>query len=403
MGILITFVVGCLFWLRIKNETGANKIRILAVLSGFVIFSLVLNWYLEFAYQYEYGIAGSDLQMYFDSAKLLASGYGIDDLIIWASGFNAETVGVGYIIYIYFLRLMLFTPTIISIPFSLNMVYLVQDMVAVVTLLNIADVFRGDNGRKRNIVFYLLAMCAPVLQMPSLLMRDIWILFLISYLAYGVIRKNMPIWQCVLLLVAIATMRIYALMLVVPILLFYKLKKERLAAVSSVVMFVILFFGGSLISDLANWIGIYWKYSTDVNLMGLVSFLLYPNPITQSQQILNIQTGYHLYMGGNTEWIYYMFSCWNMYIYPIAGLGVIKCIKKKLVNEALVWGFMILNIGVLYGIFYNYVSAPRHKLMLVMSLVYFFHKGIEDKSRTFKIIYSLIIISLLLLMLLLAL
>ena len=114
---------------------------------------------------------------------------------------------------------------------------------------------------------------------------------------------------------------------------------------------------------------------------------MFPSPFNQAYNVQHLNMGFHAIFGGNTEWIYYLLSCWNVFVFPISFYGIYRSIRDGEAEDAALWGMIIVNIAMMMCLFYNAVSSPRHKLLIVISLAYFFKKGIESVRPILRVIY----------------
>ena len=122
-----------------------------------------------------------------------------------------------------------------------------------------------------------------------------------------------------------------------------------------------------------------------------MSFILFPSPFSQAHNIQHLNLSYHAIFGGNTEWIYYLLSCWNLYVIPLSVHGATKCLKQKKIADLALWGMIILNIAMLMCLFYGGTSSPRHKLLIVISLAFLYKEGIEKMDVLKRALYFLAI------------
>ena len=400
MGIVFLLVSGFLFHLRIKHEKRRDYLMIWGAVLLYFCFSLFLNWYMRSVLGWENGISGSDLLTYFRAAKAIANGTGIDQLVRIHEVFDGSFTNLGYLIYVIFIFATAFIPVIFNLEISLQILYCIQAFAAIAAALNIADFFAPANSggiiydtRLRNKILWMLLLCTSVLQASTVLMRDIWILFFISCLLQECKKKNkVSLVACIILIIVCLTFRLYTLIITIPIFLAFRFKKKTLAAVVSVAFFSLFFLGQGLIRNIATAVGIGWEYDFHFTINSLLSYILFPNIINQSQNVLNIRTGYHVYFGGNTGWIYYLLSCWNVFVYPLSAYGIYKSIRSGEGKDALIWGMMIINIAMMISLFYSGVTSPRHKLLIIICTAYFFKKGIENMKQLSRLIYGIVVI-----------
>ena len=391
MGILIFIFAAVLFWRRISKTDRKTSLILLFSLVGYIAFSLILNMYLEYQLGWEYGVSGVDLSAYFECAQAIQDGTKLKELADINFRFELRFSNIGYIAYAYFLYLVSFAPTIFSIRFSLQIMYTVQSMAAICAALNIAEFFAPspDEKKKRNSILAMLLLCVAVSQMAVVLMRDIWIFFFISLLMKYCTSEMPAKWKCIAVILVTTMLRSYSLIITVPIFVAYGLKRKKLSVIISGVFLAVFFAGQFLIDWLAGFMHILWEYSYSFDLMSTVEYILFPNIMTQTANVQHLAHGYHEIFGGNTEWIYYLLACWNVYTFPIMAYGGLCCIKKRRFSDTALWGVMILNIAMLYAVFYSSVSEPRHKIMLIYALAFFFGEGFSKITFTKKVVYIL--------------
>ena len=402
MGIVLVLITLGLFSKRTAKLDLRSKQIIYLGLLGLVAFSFILNEYMETAYQWENGVAGADLLAHFEGAKALMNGTPLTKLYTINYRFALQFSNLGYLLYAFLLSVVSFFPVIISERFSLQFMYIIQCIVAVWGILNISDFFSDFNlsfskksvlnsQKKRVSIELILLSCVCIAQSASVLMRDIWIFYLVSLLMYecrpsGHARKSI----CFFLIVLAAVFRLYTLIITLPIFVGYGLKRKKLAAFSTMGGCLLFFIGQTVIQRLAVFMNILWQYDFTFNLQNMIEFLLFPNILTQTAAIQNMATGYHVLFGGNCEWVYYLLACWNVFAMPIVAYGGFQCIRQKKWDDLFLWGFMLLAVCLLYAVFYDNVSEPRHKLMLIYSYSFFFSEGITKMKKKAKVIYMIL-------------
>lgn len=399
MGIAALFFSAFLFRKRIKDENNKNKLMICGAVAVYFVFSLILNWYLREVYGWTYGIPGSDLQRYYSGAEALKSGVNLSELVSIDAAYELSFTHLGYIAYVVLIAATALTPVIISVEFSLQLLYSIQSFVAITAALNIADFFakneesgKLENLKNRNTILWAILLCTSVMQMSALLMRDIWILFFISCLLIECKKREGSIIKCIILIMVCAAARYYTLVITIPIFLGYRINKKKAAAISSLVVFGTFLVGQGYIDYLARFVGINWSYHYSFDLYSLGSYILFPNPVNQAYNVQHMNTSFHAIFGGNTEWIYYLLSCWNVFVFPVATYGIYRSIRDGEGEDAAIWGMIIVNIAMMMCLFYNAVSSPRHKLLIVISIAYFFKKGIEAMRPRLKLAYCYIVV-----------
>ena len=385
-----------MLWLkeRIKNESPKDKIMILNVTLVYFLFAIFLTWYLREIYGWEYGIPGSDLRMYFNGAQALHSGEGIYDLGKIHNALDYSLIHIGYIGYTLFIWLVVFLPTIINIDISLHILYFIQCILGIITALNIADFFAylKYNKKIRNTLFLVVAFSVALMQMASLLMRDIWIIFFISMLLYESLKKSRSLTKSLLFIIVLFFLRSYTVIITIPVFLCYILDRPKIALWVSCGSFALFFVGQRFIDFFASYSGVLWTYSYSYDLYSAIAFVLSPSPINQAFNVQNMDFSRYALFGGNTEWIYYLLSCWNVYVIPIALLGIWSSVKNKYYSNLGIWGSIIINLSLLYCAFYEGASSARHKLLLLPSFIFFYSNGIAPLDLSQRILYLIFVI-----------
>jgi hypothetical protein len=399
MGIVILLFSGYLFNKRIQYEKVKDRLMIWGAVFLYFAFSVFLNWYLREVFGWAHGIPGSDLQRYFNGAVALKKGTSISNLVLIDSAYELSFTHLGYIAYVVFVAVTAFSPVIFTLEISLQILYCVQALVAITASLNIADFFvntEDENGfrntKLRNTVLWAILLCTSVMQMSALLMRDIWILFIISCLLIECKKEKGSIIPSIILIIICTASRYYTLVITIPIFLGYRFNKKKIAAIASLVVFAAFFVGQGYIDYFARIVGIRWAYHYSFDFFSLLSYVMFPNPINQAYNVQHMNTGIHAIFGGNTEWVYYLLSCWNVFVFPISIYGIYRSVRDREGEDAALWGMIIINIGMVMCLFYDAVSSPRHKLLIVISLAYFFKKGIEGLRPLYKVAYLFLVI-----------
>ena len=389
-----------LFEARLRPLQNKDKLTIHGYLLLYMVFGLILNWYLKNVFRWEYGIPGVDLTAHFNGAKALAEGVPIDQLYRVNFRFEIGFGAIGYILYAAFLALVSFSPQIITVEFSLALFYFIQMLAAITAALNMADFFAKGNRRSRNRLLLFFLSCVSVMQMASVLMRDIWIVFLISLLFRECGKEQTNYRKCIVLIVFISLLRAYMLLITVPVFIAYGMNKKKLAVTVSLCITAAFFIGQGIFYVLASVLSVRWEFDFNFSLANMVRYIMFPNIASQTYNVQNPQTGFHAIFGGNTEWIYYMLAVWNIFVFPIAIYGGVKSVAKA-GDDAAIWGLQMVNVSLLYAVFYDNVSEPRHKLMILYALAFFYLFGITNLKQKNIIFYCFTILVIVLLLFLL--
>lgn len=356
----------------------------------YILSCITLNLYLETSIGWEYGVAGADLEAYFKTATALHDGIPLDQLGLIDFRFEYKFSNIGYFIYTFIIYLQLYLPTIFDIHVSLYILYITQIFIALISVLNISIFFKRKYNISMWISSLILLTCLSIFQSTSVLMRDIWILFLISLLLKMCTLEKKHYILGIAIIVATALLRNYSLILTIPIFFAYLCEKKKVGIIVSLLTTVVLLFGGPIIQIFADLSNVGWTFDYSFDIMNIINYLALPNIINQSYNVLNITPGFHSVFGGNTEVGYYLLSLWNLFIYPLALIGIVYLLKNNDRTHIFMWLLALLNVALLYGIFYDGSSEPRHKLMILCSLVFFASNGcvaLKKESKQLPLLY----------------
>ena len=393
MGIAILVIVFILFEKRIRENGQKVFLVINTIFVAYIVFSIIMNDYLQNVYGWEYGVPGADLTAHFDGAKALAEGTKIRDLYLVNQRFALQLSNFGYILYALLLRLISFTPVVFSYRFTVHLMYTLQIMIAILGADNLCRIFQKASKKYNYSLMFATLSCVCIAQQASSLMRDIWVFYFLTLLFSTPFNSRRNILGAIILVCVSALLRFYTVLISVPFFIWKVTDHVELGVISSFVIIFAFSIGQPLIQAFAVWFGIKWEFGFNYDALSIIKYILFPNIISQTHNVQHMVTSYHAIHGGNTEWIYYMLSCWNVYVYPIAGYGMVKCLKNKANRpEGILWLCQIINIGLLYSVFYNSVSEPRHKLLIIFGLLFFYDEGAKRMSTQRKLMYSFVVI-----------
>ena len=82
MGIILLAGALILFENQVKKNGPKAAYVLNLALVVYIVFSIILNDYLQYVYGWEYGVAGADLLAHFEGARALAEGTKIIDYIM---------------------------------------------------------------------------------------------------------------------------------------------------------------------------------------------------------------------------------------------------------------------------------------------------------------------------------
>lgn len=385
-------------WKRRFKQLGYSPVFMLFL---FFVSSVVMNLFQEFVQEWPNGITsgyhhvGTDLIYHFDAAKALASGQSLTSLARIAERFEFRFSNITYFLYVILLQMIVFTPVIITEQFSLTLFYTIQSIFAITACMNVADYFaRVDSSyspKTIRLIWWLQILCISIFQSTNLLMRDVWIYYFLSVLMQcSIPGKKMHHWKCWLLIIFLSVLRSYSLILTLPVYV-YGFNK-RLSAIGSLMIAAGFFVGETLLVFLSSKMNVLWEVDYSVQIMDTLQFLLAPNILNQTQNLLMKSDA--VYKGTtacNHIFIYYLLSIWNIAVLPLSLIGAGKMFFHKRWNELCVFGLLAVNPIFLYSIFYDGVSEPRHKLMILPATAFLAAIALKDVTPRTRAFYLLFI------------
>lgn len=329
MGIILLAGALILFENQVKKNGPKAAYVLNLALVVYIVFSIILNDYLQYVYGWEYGVAGADLLAHFEGARALAEGTKIIDLHNVAYRFEISFSGITYILYALLVKIIAFSPVIVSYRVSLHLMYTLQMIVAVLAADNLCTLFRKEKEKYNYILLFSILSCVCVAQQASILMRDIWVFYFLTLLFKNSFDSRKDIIVGILILSACAVFRFYTVILTIPFFVWKITKRIKVGVISSFAILAFFLAGQQLIYTFAIAFGIKWEFDFNFNIESIVRYFLFPNIMTQTHNVQHMSTNYHAIFGGNTEWIYYMLSCWNVYVYPLACYGILKTLTDR--------------------------------------------------------------------------
>jgi len=164
----------------------------------------------------------------------------------------------------------------------------------------------------------------------------------------------------------------------------YKEKKTNLWYAFYLIFFVVVaiisIFNVTIFQNILN-------LETDQLLFSSLQFLLSPDIIDSFIKLIdsfNIST-----------FTYFGLSCWLTYVFIFTFVSLLKRPKSDFYFLNL---FSLLSIALLYGLMYEGANEPRHKLMMLIPLVFLANEGrilLKDREKFFDILLITFIVILL--------
>lgn len=398
MAIIFLFLIICLLRKDIKSFKVKQKIIIYLLIALYIIFMIYYTNYINNSIStIGYGIPGADMLAHFRGAELLSKGASWSDLSGLASRF--EEIGIntiGYFMYTSFISLCIFFGDIFPVGFNVYVLYIFQLLLSIDTCVKFSKIFVSEKKtRDRFTCFLMFALCIPFIVQASQLMRDIYYMWFLALLFeemgkfkfYHGKKKRFHIILSLIYAISCILIRFYSAILFIP-LCFYILDYKRIAKYVVIGENLFLLFGSSLLNVIKEFVGIPWSF-TIPNINESLSFLIFPNILNQSKYLFH-WTEYFSYLdvgGCNVPGIYYLMSVWNIWILPLAIIGLFKAFKNKNDFSTIVAGILVA-IVMLYSITYDAIDT-RHKFFMVIPLVSLAIYGINAiKNKKFIILYN---------------
>lgn len=332
---------------------------------------------------WEYGIPGADMQNYFQAALAINNGKWSELAVISPLYFSQIKFGT----LTYFLFSML-TAVLLRIPIvdyqiTLYFIYVSFLLICILACINVAKLL-GKNKIESCHLFFSL-FCFGLIFAAYRLLRDVLLFYIITvtllYIKNNGKEKNKYI-SIILMLVCIV-MRPYTILIVLPFYMVNCIKSKRVLIYVTLIPMILIFFN-DVFSIILPYFNITWNLSY-FDTREVINFLLFPNIFNQSRLLLNWNSVPHSFRyvaGCDLPGMYYAMSLWNFFIYPMVFIGVLYRIKDR-IRDKVLWTSILMNISIIYSILYNMKSGieTRHKIMILIPLVYFAGEGVEFIRR----------------------
>ena len=357
-----------------------------------IVGMIVYELYVEYAVGWQYGIPyDDDTGWIFRAAAAIKNGESWNHLFLLAhnADWNDSRVlsfsTLGQYVYAAFVATTLYFPTIFHIKVNLYLLYTFQILIVSAAIIECSSalevVCTGVHSMRRpsKTGFFFLAFFYPVVIFNTYkVLREAFFIFLSlkTFLAFvqtqecrGSIRKLIVCSICLILVRTNSIILVFSLVV-------WRYFGEKLAIISGLVISVLLLVGTFIISEVTQILG--WRYGFGtVQLNELVHLLLFPDPVSQTQNLLQI--------GRNPSWVtvlYFSQSIWNIPILVVSICGIIHSLKHK---KNFVWMIIWLNSLMVYSLAYSIESmTPRYKLIYLIPQMVFLYIGIIRIKSTFN-------------------
>lgn len=370
---------------KVKKKLSKIARQNITVLIFFAIVGMIVyELYVEYAVGWQYGVPyDDDTGWIFRAAAAIKNGESWNQLFLLAhnADWNDSRVlsfsTLGQYVYAAFVATTLYFPTVFHIKVNLYLLYTFQILLvsaAIIECSSALEVVCTDvHGMRRpsKTGFFFLMFFYPIVIFNTYkVLRETFFIFLSlkTFLAFvqtqecrGSLRKLIVYSICLILVRPNSIIFVFSLIV-------WRYFGEKLAITSGLVISVLLLVGTFIISEVTQILG--WRYGFGtVQLNELVHLLLFPNPVSQTQNLLQI--------GQNPSWVtvlYFSQSIWNIPIMAVCMCGIIHSLKRK---NNLVWMIIWLNSLMVYSLAYSIESmTPRYKLIYLIPQMVFLYIGI---------------------------
>ena len=361
--------------LKVKSSKYLLSTFTFSILCYLIYLFLYQNTYID---TWTYGIAGSDMLSYYKAAE----SWFLFNIPPNLSFSNLSFSGVfsndfGYYIYIFLLKYLLFYPNL-----GYFNVLLLKVLNFLIIYIAVLKIYFSTN---KNIYIYTLLITNLSFYFVSArILRDSLIFYLMantySYALSNSRRSNLYYSINTFFLFLF---RNYTLLITIPLFL-YKKKKTNLWYAFYIIFFLVVaiisIFNVTIFQNILN-------LETDQLLFSSLQFLLSPDIIDSFIKLIdsfNIST-----------FTYFGLSCWLTYVFIFTFASLLKRPKSDFYFLNL---FSLLSIALLYGLMYEGANEPRHKLMMLIPLVFLANEGrilLKNREKFFNILLITFIVILL--------
>ena len=339
---LILLIIFSLFYiaLNVKSSKYLLSTFTFSIFCYLIYLFLYQNTYIN---SWTYGIAGSDMLMYYKAAESwflfnIPPNLSLSNLSLSFSGVFLNDFG--YYIYVFLLKYLLFFPNL-----GYFNVLLLKVLNFLIIYIAVLKIYFSTN---KNIYIYTLLITNLSFYFVSArILRDSLIFYLMantySYALSNSRRSNLYYSINTFFLFLF---RNYTLLITIPLFL-YKKKKTNLWYAFYLIFFVVVaiisIFNVTIFQNILN-------LETDQLLFSSLQFLLSPDIIDSFIRLIenfNIST-----------FTYFGVSLWLTYVFIFTFASLLKRPKSDFYFLNL---FSVLSIALLYGLTYGGANEPRHK------------------------------------------
>ncbi len=356
--------------LKVKSSKYLLSTFTFSILCYLIYLFLYQNTYID---TWTYGIAGSDMLKYYKAAESWYL-YNKPPNFSFSGVFSND---VGYYIYIFLLKDLLFYPDL-----GYFNVLLLKVLNFLIIYIAVLKIYFSTN---KNIYIYTLLITNLSFYFVSArILRDSLIFYLMTNIySYALSNNRKSSLYYSINTFFLFLFRNYTLLITIPLFL-YKEKKTNVLHIFYLIFFVVVaiisIFNVTIFQNILN-------LETDQLLFSSLQFLLSPDIIDSFIRLIdsfNIST-----------FTYFGLSLWLTYVFIFTFVGLLKRQKSEFYFLNL---FSVLSIAILYGLAYEGANEPRHKLMMLIPLVFLANEGrilLKNREKFFDILLITFIVILL--------
>ena len=395
MIVILVFLAARMLIRNCRVFSNKERAVISTVTVGYLLALIYYTSYIDAQpFSFGYGIPQADMLAHYKGAQAISQGQNWNQLSSIASRYESVGIGtIGYFIYASFLSICVFTLGVFDPGINVFLVYVLQMILSIDACVRYGRFYSAVIPKSKVFVATIvLITCAPYAIQAFQLMRDVYYMWLIALLLEKVVSQKTiksesalqggnPRKQfldiitgrkaaLVLIAALCVLLRVYSLMVFLPLVLYYTSHRKGALAVAGALSLV-LAVGSGAIDILRQVVGVTWTLSAP-NIVECVSFLLFPNIFNQTEYLLHWDQYFYAGIdisGCNVPGVYFAMALWNVVVIPMALVGVVESFKKNK-YECITWLLILINVLMLYSVSYDSIDT-RHKFFMSIPICFF--------------------------------
>ena len=310
MIVILVFLAARMLIRNCRVFSNKERAVISTVTVGYLLALIYYTSYIDAQpFSFGYGIPQADMLAHYKGAQAISQGQNWNQLSSIASRYESVGIGtIGYFIYASFLSICVFTLGVFDPGINVFLVYVLQMILSIDACVRYGRFYSAVIPKSKVFVATIvLITCAPYAIQAFQLMRDVYYMWLIALLLEKVVSQKTiksesalqggnPRKQfldiitgrkaaLVLIAALCVLLRVYSLMVFLPLVLYYTSHRKGALAVAGALSLV-LAVGSGAIDILRQVVGVTWTLSAP-NIAECVSFLLFPNIFNQTEYLLH--------------------------------------------------------------------------------------------------------------------